>query len=78
MEPVYFGAAPGGQSGARCRQFWLAATKKGSSAYSGLTTTAMRRAQCGHSRNGPVLSWLMRGLSRVGSQAEALPLGRSE
>jgi len=45
---------------------------------SGLTTMAMRSAQCGHLRNGPVLSWLMRGLSRVASQAEAFPPGRSE
>jgi len=34
--------ACGAQSGARRRQFWFAAMKNGSSAYSGLTTMAMR------------------------------------
>jgi hypothetical protein len=52
--------------------------KKGSSAYSGLTTMAMRLAQFGHLRNGPVLSWLMPGLSLVGAQAVPFSPGRSE
>src|SRR3954471_24557043 len=69
----------GAQSGARCRQFWFAATKNGSSAYSGPTTMGIRREQLGHLRNGPVLSWLTRGLSLLGSQP-AVPFspGRSE
>jgi len=66
------------QSGARCRQFWFAATKKGSSAYSGLTTIAMRLEQWGHLRNGPVLSCLMPGLSLVGAHAAPFSPGRSE
>jgi hypothetical protein len=70
--------AGGAQSGARCRQFWLAARKKGSSACSGLTTIAMRLKQWGHFRNGPVLSCLMRGLPAVGSQAAPFSPGCSE
>src|SRR5437764_8129266 len=80
MRGVYFAARTGGgQSGARCRQFWFAARKNGSSAYSGLTTMAMRLEQLGHLRNGPLLSCLMRGLSCVGSQpATPFSPGRSE
>ncbi len=39
---------------------------------------AMRLAQLGHLRKGPVWSCLMRGLSSVGSQHAPLSPGRSE